>query len=61
MAARLIMLAPYVALIAALVGGIYLAVKAYNADADAAKRAAETPEETQQAVEDATSAYEELK
>lgn len=61
MAARLIMLAPYVALIAALVGGIYLAVKAYNADADAAKRAAEAAEETQQAVEDATSAYEELK
>lgn len=60
MAARLIMIAPYIAAIAAIAVGIFALVKAYNADADAAKAAAEESEKLTEAHENLKNSYEEL-
>lgn len=59
--AGLIALAPYIALVAALGVAIYAAVKAYNADADAAKKQSEQLEKMTNAYNEANSAAEELK
>lgn len=59
--AGLIALAPYIALVAALGVAIYAAVKAYNADADAAKEAAAGVEVLSKAYDDAKNAATELK
>lgn len=59
--AGLIALAPYIALIAALGVAIYALVKAYNADADAAKEAAAGVEVLNKAYDDAKNAATELK
>lgn len=63
--AGLIALAPYIALVAALVAAlgvaIYATVKAYNADADAAKEAAAGVEVLSKAYDDAKNAATELK
>lgn len=59
--AGLIALAPYIALVAALGVAIYALVKAYNADADAAKEAAAGVEVLNKAYDDAKNAAIELK
>lgn len=59
--AGLIALAPYIALVAALGVAIYALVKAYNADADAAKEAAAGVEVLNKAYDDAKNAATELK
>ena len=59
--AGLIALAPYIALVAALGVAIYAVVKAYNADADAAKEAAAGVEVLSKAYDDAKNAATELK
>ena len=59
--AGLIALAPYIALVAALGVAIYATVKAYNADADAAKEAAAGVEVLSKAYDDAKNAVTELK
>lgn len=59
--AGLIALAPYIALVAALGVAIYATVKAYNADADAAKEAAAGVEVLSKAYDDAKNAATELK
>lgn len=59
--AGLITLAPYIALVAALGVAIYATVKAYNADADAAKEAAAGVEVLSKAYDDAKNAATELK
>lgn len=59
--AGLIALAPYIALVAALDVAIYALVKAYNADADAAKEAAAGVEVLNKAYDDAKNAATELK
>lgn len=59
--AGLIALAPYIALVAALGVAIYATVKAYNADADAAKEAAAGVEVLNKAYDDAKNAATELK
>lgn len=59
--AGLIALAPYIALVAALGVAIYAVVKAYNADADAAKEAAAGVEVLSKAYNDAKNAAIELK
>lgn len=59
--AQLIALAPYIAIIAAVGVAIYALVKAYNADADAAKEAATGVEELTKNYEDAKTAASELK
>lgn len=59
--AGLIALAPYIALVAALGVAIYTTVKAYNADADAAKEAAAGVEVLSKAYDDAKNAATELK
>ena len=59
--AGLIALAPYIALVAALGVAIYATVKAYNADADAAKEAAAGVEVLSKAYDDAKNATTELK
>lgn len=59
--AGLIALAPYIALVAALGVAIYAIVKAYNADADAAKEAAAGVEVLSKAYDDAKNAATELK
>lgn len=59
--AGLIALAPYIALVAALGVAIYAAVKAYNADADAAKEVAAGVEVLSKAYDDAKNAATELK
>lgn len=59
--AGLIALAPYIALVAALGVAIYAVVKAYNADADAAKEAAAGVEVLSKAYNDAKNAATELK
>lgn len=59
--AGLIALASYIALVAALGVAIYAAVKAYNADADAAKEAAAGVEVLSKAYDDAKNAATELK
>lgn len=59
--AGLIALAPYIALVAALGVAIYATVKAYNADADAAKEAAAGVEILSKAYDDAKNAATELK
>lgn len=59
--AGLIALAPYIALVAALGVAIYALVKAYNADADAAKEAAAGVEVLSKAYDDAKNAATELK
>lgn len=59
--AGLIVLAPYIALVAALGVAIYATVKAYNADADAAKEAAAGVEVLSKAYDDAKNAATELK
>lgn len=59
--AGLIALAPYIALVAALGVAIYATVKAYNADADAAKEAAARVEVLSKAYDDAKNAATELK
>lgn len=59
--AGLIALAPYIALVAALGVAIYATVKAYNADADAAKEAAAGVEVLSKAYNDAKNAATELK
>lgn len=59
--AGLIALAPYIALVAALGVAIYATVKAYNADADAAKEAAVGVEVLSKAYDDAKNAATELK
>lgn len=59
--AGLIALAPYIALVAALGVTIYATVKAYNADADAAKEAAAGVEVLSKAYDDAKNAATELK
>lgn len=59
--AGLIALAPYIALVAALGVTIYAVVKAYNADADAAKEAAAGVEVLSKAYDDAKNAATELK
>ena len=59
--AGLIALAPYIALVAALGVAIYTTVKAYNADADAAKEAAVGVEVLSKAYDDAKNAATELK
>lgn len=59
--AGLIALAPYIALVAALGVAIYALVKAYNADADAAKKAAAGVEVLSKAYDDAKNAATELK
>ena len=56
-----IALAPYIALVAALGVAIYATVKAYNADADAAKEAAAGVEVLSKAYDDAKNAATELK
>ena len=60
MAARLIMMAPYIIAIAAVAAGIYGLVKLYNADADAAKAAAEESEKLTKVHENLQNSYEEL-
>ena len=60
-AASLIILAPYIALIAALGVAIYAGVKAYNAEADAAKEAAAGVEVLSKSCEEAKNAATELK
>ena len=60
-AASLIALAPYIALIAALGVAIYAGVKAYNADADAAKEAAAGVEVLSKSYDEAKNAATELK
>ncbi|MCM1323993.1 MAG: hypothetical protein NC218_07515 [Acetobacter sp.] len=47
------MIAPYIALVAALAVGIYALVKAYNADADAAKKAEEVSNDLADAAQEA--------
>lgn len=59
--AGLIALAPYIALVATLGVAIYALVKAYNADADAAKEAAAGVEVLNKAYDDAKNAATELK
>ena len=59
--AGLIALAPYIALVAALGVAIYATVKAYNADADAAKEATAGVEVLSKAYDDAKNAATELK
>lgn len=59
--AGLIALAPYIAIVAALGVAIYALVKAYNADADAAKEAAAGVEVLNKAYDDAKNAATELK
>lgn len=59
--AGLIALAPYIALVAALGVAIYATVKAYNADADAAKEAAAGVEVLSKAYDDAKNAATEFK
>ena len=59
--ASLIALAPYIALIAALGVAIYAGVKAYNADADAAKEAAAGVEVLSKSYDEARNAATELK
>lgn len=59
--AGLIALAPYIALVAALGVAIYATVKAYNANADAAKEAAAGVEVLSKAYDDAKNAATELK
>ena len=59
--AGLIALAPYIAFVAALGVAIYAVVKAYNADADAAKEAAAGVEVLSKAYDDAKNAATELK
>ena len=59
--AGLIALAPYIALVAAFGVAIYALVKAYNADADAAKEAAAGVEVLNKAYDDAKNAATELK
>lgn len=59
--AGLIALAPYIALVAALGVAIYATVKAYNADADAAKEATAGVEVLSKAYDDAKNAVTELK
>lgn len=59
--AGLIALAPHIALVAALGVAIYATVKAYNADADAAKEAAAGVEVLSKAYDDAKNAATELK
>ena len=59
--AGLIALVPYIALVAALGVAIYATVKAYNADADAAKEAAAGVEVLSKAYDDAKNAATELK
>lgn len=59
--AGLIALAPYIALVTALGVAIYATVKAYNADADAAKEAAAGVEVLSKAYDDAKNAATELK
>lgn len=59
--AGLIALTPYIALVAALGVAIYATVKAYNADADAAKEAAAGVEVLSKAYDDAKNAATELK
>ena len=59
--AGLIALAPYIALIAALGVAIYAGVKAYNADADAAKEAAAGVEVLSKSYDEAKNAASELK
>lgn len=59
--AGLIALVPYIALVAALGVAIYALVKAYNADADAAKEAAAGVEVLNKAYDDAKNAATELK
>ena len=59
--AGLIALAPYIALVAALGVAIYATVKAYNADADAAKEADAGVEVLSKAYDDAKNAATELK
>lgn len=59
--AGLIALAPYIALVAALGVAIYATVKAYNADADAAKEAAAGVKVLSKAYDDAKNAATELK
>lgn len=59
--AGLIALAPYIALVAVLGVAIYATVKAYNADADAAKEAAAGVEVLSKAYDDAKNAATELK
>lgn len=59
--AGLIALAPYIALVAALGVAIYATVKAYNADADAAKEAAAGVEVLSKTYDDAKNAATELK
>lgn len=59
--AGLIALAPYIALVAALGVAIYALVKAYNADADAAKEAAAGVEVLNKAYDNAKNAATELK
>ena len=59
--AGLIALAPYIILVAALGVAIYATVKAYNADADAAKEAAAGVEVLSKAYDDAKNAATELK
>ena len=59
--AGLIALAPYIALVAALGVAIYATVKAYNAEADAAKEAAAGVEVLSKAYDDAKNAATELK
>ncbi len=59
--AGLIALTPYIALVAALGVAIYALVKAYNADADAAKEAAAGVEVLNKAYDDAKNAATELK
>lgn len=59
--AGLIALAPYIALVAALGVAIYATVKAYNADADAAKEATAGVEVLNKAYDDAKNAATELK
>lgn len=59
--AGLIALAPYIALVAALGVAIYATVKAYNADADAAKEAAAGVEVLSKAYDDAKNVATELK
>lgn len=59
--AGLIALAPYIALVASLGVAIYALVKAYNADADAAKEAAAGVEVLNKAYDDAKNAATELK
>ena len=60
-AAGLITLAPYIAAATALVAVIYLVVKAYNAEANAAKKAASAARETADAANEAKEAADQLR